>query len=146
MTSVVIFLAANRNSSFLQRQLGFRAVTACFESCYQQLELALKSLSKDPFVSFLKVCILSIRLDFLEFELDGGSAVDQPCNRESLEIFGGNVVLNLGMGKLCGRNTGQHLYIPIRYTQWDPYLWWDPSSGLVKTNPVHEGSNFQMPF
>jgi hypothetical protein len=60
------------------------------------------------------VSVVSIRLDFLDFELDGGSAVDQPCNRESLEIFGGDGASNLGMGKLCGRNTGQHVYIPIR--------------------------------
>jgi hypothetical protein len=56
-----------------------------------------------------------IRLDFLDFELDSGSAIDKPCDRDSLEIFGGDGASGLGMGRLCGRNTGQHLYIPVRY-------------------------------
>ena len=54
------------------------------------------------------------RLDFLEFELDGGSAVDLPCNRDVMEIFTGDGAASLGIGKICGKNTGQHIIIPVR--------------------------------
>ena len=35
------------------------------------------------------------RLDFEEFELDGGSDVDKPCDRDFIEIFSGEVMVNL---------------------------------------------------
>ena len=61
------------------------------------------------------------RLDFLDFELDGGSAIDRPCDRDSIEVFSSGAT-NLGMGPLCGRNTDQHLYIPVTSQQSVPML------------------------
>jgi len=62
-----------------------------------------------------KIIVSNFRLDFVDFDLDGGSAVDMPCNHDSLEVISGDGASNLGMGKLCGKNTGQNIYIPIRY-------------------------------
>lgn len=56
--------------------------------------------------------ICQLRLDFTEFQLDGGSAINKPCDRDSMEIFTGSSN-DLGNGRLCGLNTGQHLYIPV---------------------------------
>ena len=33
------------------------------------------------------------RLDFEEFEFDGGSDVDKPCDRDFVEIFSGEVII-----------------------------------------------------
>ena len=46
------------------------------------------------------------RLDFLEFEMNSGSKFDSPCDQDSFEILSTGV-LDLGVGRLCGRNTGQ---------------------------------------
>ena len=57
-----------------------------------------------------------IRLDFLDFEMDGGSAEDQPCDRDSMEIFSAGTS-ELGMNKICGKNENQHIYIPVESAQ-----------------------------
>ena len=87
------------------------------------------------------------RLDFEEFEFDGGSDVDKPCDRDFVEIFSGEIAIstlthrkfifgvhvhftdvflgsagNLGNGKLCGNNRNQHLYIPIENDQARPMV------------------------
>ena len=56
--------------------------------------------------------IVQVRLDFLEFMLDGGSQLTSPCDVEKCVIRGsrGNI---LNVGPLCGDNRGQHLYIPV---------------------------------
>ena len=46
------------------------------------------------------------RLDFLEFEMNSGSEFGKPCDQDSFEILSTGV-LDLGVGRLCGRNTGQ---------------------------------------
>lgn len=56
--------------------------------------------------------ICQLRLDFDEFQLDAGSAIDKPCDRDAMEIFPGGSS-DLGNGRLCGLNKGQHLYIPV---------------------------------
>ena len=64
-----------------------------------------------------------MRLDFESFEMDGGSALDRPCDRDYMEIFtasGGQS--GLGMGRLCGNNENQHLYIPIVSEQNSPMI------------------------
>ena len=48
----------------------------------------------------------SDRLDFLEFEMNSGSEFGKPCDQDSFEILSTGV-LDLGVGRLCGRNTGQ---------------------------------------
>ena len=63
----------------------------------------------------------SLRLDFTEFELDAGSAEDKPCDRDAMEIFTGGSG-NMGNNKMCGLNTGQHLYIPIDSQQTQPMI------------------------
>lgn len=55
---------------------------------------------------------LFFRLDFEEFDLDSGSSLTSPCDRDSLEILSTGMS-DLGMGKLCGNNQDQHLYIPV---------------------------------
>ena len=60
--------------------------------------------------------IFYVRLDFLEFEMDGGSAEDQPCDRDSMEIFSAGTS-ELGMNKICGKNENQHIYIPVESAQ-----------------------------
>ena len=69
----------------------------------------------------LKTCSVTnlffhVRLDFLDFELDGGSAEDKPCDRDSMEIFSAGTS-ELGMNKLCGKNDEQHIYIPVESVQ-----------------------------
>ena len=65
--------------------------------------------------------ICQLRLDFQEFEMDGGSSVDKPCDRDAVEIFSGSSN-GLGNGRLCGKNTEQHLYIPIDSIQSRPMI------------------------
>ena len=48
--------------------------------------------------------------------MDGGSTDDKPCDRDSMEIFSAGTT-ELGMNKLCGKNEGQHLYVPVESTQ-----------------------------
>ena len=61
--------------------------------------------------------ICQIRIDFLDFELDGGSQIDKPYDRDSVTVMGTGG-LSLGVGSLCGFNTGQHLYLPVQGTRW----------------------------
>ena len=63
--------------------------------------------------------ICQIRLDFLEFQTDGGSAVNKPCDRDMFRVTGGGGA-ELGIGDLCGKNTGQHLYIPVQGARGGP--------------------------
>ena len=57
--------------------------------------------------------ICQIRLDFLEFQMDGGSAIEKSCDRDMFQIIGGGG-MNLGIGTLCGSNTNQHVYLPVQ--------------------------------
>ncbi len=50
--------------------------------------------------------ICQLRLDFEDFVLDAGSALDKPCDRDAVEIFSGGSA-TLGNGRLCGQNTGK---------------------------------------
>jgi len=64
----------------------------------------------------------------VDFELDGGSAIDKPCDRDSVTVRTPSFVpctliyfevmgtggLSLGIGPLCGENSGQHLYLPVQ--------------------------------
>ncbi len=52
--------------------------------------------------------------------MDPGSALSKPCDRDSFEILSMGSTAELGVGKLCGDNTGQHLYIPITNMQSRP--------------------------
>ena len=63
--------------------------------------------------------ICQIRLDFLEFQTDGGSAIDKPCDRDMFRVTasGGR---DLGVGDLCGNNDEQHLYIPVEGSRGGP--------------------------
>jgi hypothetical protein len=55
-----------------------------------------------------------IRLDFLDFRMDGGTGIDKPCTKNKLIISGkGRKILKVGA--LCGNNKGQHLYIPADF-------------------------------
>ncbi|TRY61732.1 hypothetical protein TCAL_01774 [Tigriopus californicus] len=63
-------------------------------------------------ISILNANICQLRLDFEEFDLDSGSSLTSPCDRDSLEILSTGMS-DLGMGKLCGNNQDQHLYIPV---------------------------------
>ena len=65
--------------------------------------------------------VLIVRLDFLDFEMDGGSALNKPCDRDSIDIISSGSS-DLGMNALCGKNTGQHLYIPIENQQAQPMI------------------------
>ena len=70
----------------------------------------------------------SSRIDLVDFELDGGSAIDKPCDRDSVTVrtpsfapcsliyfeVMGTGGLSLGIGPLCGENSGQHLYLPVQ--------------------------------
>ena len=60
--------------------------------------------------------VIKTRLDFLDFDLDGGSAEDKPCDRDSMEIFSAGAS-ELGINKLCGKNDNQHIYIPVDSAQ-----------------------------
>ena len=60
--------------------------------------------------------IHQIRLDFLDFRMDGGTAIDKPCNRDKF-IIGGKGGKILKVGALCGNNKGQHLYIPAEKSE-----------------------------
>ena len=53
--------------------------------------------------------------------MDGGSSVDKPCDRDAVEIFSGSSN-GLGNGRLCGKNSDQHLYIPIDSMQSRPMI------------------------
>ena len=55
-------------------------------------------------------------MDFLDFDMDGGSAEDKPCDRDSMEIFSAGTS-ELGINKLCGKNENQHIYIPVESAQ-----------------------------
>ena len=44
------------------------------------------------------------------FDMDSGDFED-PCNDEYVEITMPDGTMNVNIGKLCGENTGQHLYI-----------------------------------
>ena len=44
------------------------------------------------------------------FDMDSGDFED-PCNDEYVEITMPDGTKNVNIGKLCGENTGQHLYI-----------------------------------
>ncbi|XP_023345465.1 uncharacterized protein LOC111714560 [Eurytemora carolleeae] len=57
--------------------------------------------------------ICQIRIDFEDFEIDGGSEAKRPCNRDSVKITSGTGENN-GIGDLCGSNTGQHVYLPVQ--------------------------------
>ena len=48
--------------------------------------------------------------------MDGGSAEDKPCDRDSMEIFSAGTS-ELGINKLCGKNDNQHIYIPVESAQ-----------------------------
>ena len=48
--------------------------------------------------------------------MDGGSAEDKPCDRDSMEIFSAGTS-ELGINKLCGKNENQHIYIPVESAQ-----------------------------
>ena len=72
-------------------------------------------------VSIKDDSICQLRLDFISFELDGGSAPNKPCDRDAIDIFSGDST-GLGNGRLCGKNTGQHLYIPIENTRARPMI------------------------
>ena len=48
--------------------------------------------------------------------MDGGSAEDKPCDRDSMDIFSAGTS-ELGMNKLCGKNENQHIYIPVESEQ-----------------------------
>ena len=58
--------------------------------------------------------IHQIRLDFLDFRMDGGTAIDKPCNRDKF-IIGGKGGKILKVGALWGNNKG--LYIPAEKSE-----------------------------
>jgi hypothetical protein len=87
--------------------------------------------------------ICQLRLDFLEFELDGGSALEKPCDRDAMEIFTGGSG-DLGNGRLCGRNTGQHLYIPIDSQQSRPIIRVITDGRLSDDTFTNEGYKFNL--
>ena len=46
------------------------------------------------------------------FDMNQGSSVQRPCDTDYVEItLPGDGTENVNIGKLCGENTGQHLYI-----------------------------------
>ena len=57
--------------------------------------------------------ICQIRLDFLDFELDGGSVIDKQCDRDMFRVSGGVTQQSQKWGLFCGENSGQHLYVPV---------------------------------
>ena len=59
--------------------------------------------------------VCQIRLDFMDFQSDGGSAVDMPCDTDMFEVSGVGGK-DLGIGVLCGMNTYQNLYIHLNGT------------------------------
>ena len=61
------------------------------------------------------------RLDFEDFEMDPGSSKVRPCDLDSVDILSTGVS-ELGIGRLCGTNTGQHVYIPVMSSQSRPML------------------------
>ncbi len=63
----------------------------------------------------------SDRLDLLEFSLDPGSTEVTPCDRDAVEILSSGVS-DLRLGKLCGENGGQHIYLDILNQQTQPML------------------------
>ncbi len=59
---------------------------------------------------------LQIRLDFSSFEMDPGSPSPSPCDRDRMEIIpvgGGGTGGGGRVGPLCGKNTGQHMYLSV---------------------------------
>jgi len=63
--------------------------------------------------------VCQLRIDLVDFELDGGSAIDKPCDRDSVTVMGTGG-LSLGIGPLCGDNSGQHLYLPVQGARGGP--------------------------
>ena len=63
--------------------------------------------------------ICQIRLDFQEFQTDGGSAIDKQCDRDMFRVSSGGG-LDFGVGDLCGKNTRQHLYVPVQGSRGGP--------------------------
>ena len=53
--------------------------------------------------------------------MDPGSADDTPCDEDKVQILDAFGPIR-GMGKLCGNNKGQHLYLPIESTQASPMI------------------------
>ena len=45
--------------------------------------------------------------------MDRGSELDKPCDRDSMQVISAAGNSAGGFGTLCGKNTGQHLYIPV---------------------------------
>jgi hypothetical protein len=56
--------------------------------------------------------VCQLRIDFLDFQLDGGSRIDTPCDRDSMAVMGPGGQ-SPGVGRLCGGNSGQHLYLAV---------------------------------
>ena len=81
----------------------------------------LRYVSKISPVYLIPRSTLFFSLDFEEFEMDGGSSIDKPCDRDAVEIFSGSSN-GLGNGRLCGKNTDQHLYIPVDSMQSRPMI------------------------
>ena len=80
-------------------------------------------MSKTIFLYIISTVTLTVyfshknsRLDFLDFDMDGGSAEDKPCDRDSMEVFSAGTA-ELGINKLCGKNDNQHIYIPVESAQ-----------------------------
>ena len=59
------------------------------------------------------------------FEMMPGDVVGKPCNSDYIEVF---LPGNVEIGKLCGDNTGQHLYIHFPDTT-------EEKSVKIKINP-----------
>ena len=55
--------------------------------------------------------ICQLRLDFLQFDL-GGSALKKPCDTQRFRIKNSQGE-QMPFRDLCGRNRGQHLYLPV---------------------------------
>ena len=53
--------------------------------------------------------------------MDPGSSLTTPCDRDSLQIMNTGLS-DIGIGKMCGSNRGQHVYLPIMSEQSQPML------------------------
>ena len=82
--------------------------------------------------------ICQIRLDFIEFQTDGGSTIDKQCDRDMFRVTGGGGI-DLGVGDLCGKNTGQHLYIPVQGSRGGP-------ANIRIITQDRSGGNFSMGY
>ncbi|XP_035210281.1 uncharacterized protein LOC118184682 [Stegodyphus dumicola] len=65
-----------------------------------------------------KAPLCQIRLDFMDFEL--AKPTDGDCLDDKFSVFGNNI--NAPIPKICGRNTGQHMYIDVDNTIGPIYL------------------------